>query len=52
MGGGPDKDHELLVRMLAEDEEPRRLDCRAWLRIGLAFVPLVAFIVLGFLLTR
>ena len=41
MGGGPGKDHELLIRMQAEGVEPRRFDRRTWIRIGLAFVPLV-----------
>jgi len=52
MGGGPGKDHELLIRMLAEDAEPRRWDRGAWIRLGLAFLPIVAIAVLGIVFAR
>jgi hypothetical protein len=52
MGGGPGKDHELLIRMLAVDAEPRRWDRGAWIRLGLACVPILALAVLGIFFAR
>ena len=52
MGGGPGKDHELLIRMLSEDAEPRRWDRGTWIRVGLACLPLLVFAVLGILFVR
>ena len=52
MGGGPGKDHELLIRMLSEDAEPRRWDRGTWIRVGLACLPLLVFAVLGILFAR
>jgi hypothetical protein len=52
MGGGPGKDHELLIRMQSDDTEPRRWDRRTWIRVGLAAAPLVVLAVLGIVFGR
>ncbi len=52
MGGGPGKDHELLIRMMSSDAEPRRWDRGAWIRLGLAITPLVVIAILGILFAR
>jgi hypothetical protein len=52
MGGGPGKDHELLIRMLSSDVEPRRWDRGAWIRLAIAVTPLVAIAILGIFFVR
>jgi hypothetical protein len=52
MGGGPGKDHELLIRMQAEASEPRRFDRGVWIRVGLACLPLIAIFVLSLVFAR
>jgi hypothetical protein len=46
-GGGPGKDHELAMSSLRDDVEPRRWDRATWIRLGLAFTPLVAILIIG-----
>jgi hypothetical protein len=52
MGGGPGKDHELLMTALRGDEEPRLWDRGAWIRLGLAITPLIAIAILGAFFVR
>ena len=52
MGGGPGKDHELLIRMSMSDSEPRRWDRGAWIRLGIALTPIVVVAILGILFVR
>jgi hypothetical protein len=52
MGGGPGKDHELLIRMLSRDAAPRRWDRGTWTRLGLALTPIVVIAVLGIVFAR
>jgi hypothetical protein len=51
-GGGPGKDHELLIRMLGSDAEPRRWDRGAWLRLAAAVTTLLAVAILVLVLSR
>jgi len=52
MGGGPGKDHELLMRLLRSDADPRRWDRGAWIRLGVALIPLVAIAIFGIVFAR
>jgi hypothetical protein len=52
MGGGPGKDHELVMMALRSDTEPRRWDRGTWLRLGVALIPLVVIAVLGIFFAR
>jgi len=52
MGGGPGKDHELLIRMLSADAEPRRWDRGTWIRLGIAMIPLIAIAIAGVFVVR
>ena len=52
-GGGPGKDHELAMSSLHDDSaEPQRWDRSMWIRLGLAFTPLVAILVIGIFFIR
>jgi hypothetical protein len=50
MGGGPGKDHELVMNALRGDAASRRWDRGTWIRLALAVAPLVALAILGIFL--
>jgi hypothetical protein len=52
MGGGPGKDHELLIRMASSDAEPWRWNRGAWIRLAIAVTPLVAIAIVGIFFVR
>jgi hypothetical protein len=52
-GGGPGKDHELAMSSLRDQEiEPQRWDRGSWVRLGLAFTPLVVILIIGIIFFR
>lgn len=52
-GGGPGKDHELAMSSLRDDSvEPPRWDRSMWIRLGLAFTPLAAILIIGIFFIR
>ena len=51
-GGGPGKDHELAMSSLRDDVRPQRWDRTTWIRLGLAFTPLIAILIIGIIFFR